>query len=95
MAEIPDHILRRSAEARARAEGRDVEEVYAEMKGDTPPEAATPASDAPAEQAPAATTPPPAAPPAETPAASVAAASDGPTRDLEAEAEQFTVPVHI
>ncbi len=40
MAGIPEHILRRSAEARATAEGRDVEEVLAEMKGEAPPEPA-------------------------------------------------------
>ncbi len=36
MAEIPEHILRRSAEARAKAEGRDVADVLAEMKGEKP-----------------------------------------------------------
>ncbi|MGD2051995.1 MAG: hypothetical protein PVI35_05915, partial [Acidimicrobiia bacterium] len=35
MAELPEHLLRRAAEARAKAEGRDVEEVLAEMKGET------------------------------------------------------------
>ena len=40
MAEIPESILRRSAEARAKAEGRDPEEVLAEMKGEAPPAAA-------------------------------------------------------
>jgi UDP-N-acetylmuramyl pentapeptide phosphotransferase/UDP-N-acetylglucosamine-1-phosphate transferase len=33
LAEIPEHILRRSAEARAKAEGRPVEEIMAEMQG--------------------------------------------------------------
>lgn len=47
MAEIPESILRRSAEARARAEGRDPDEVLAEMKGEAPP-AAAPAPAAPA-----------------------------------------------
>ncbi len=46
MAGLPDHILRRSAEARAKAEGRDVEEVLAEMKGEAPPQAAAPAEHA-------------------------------------------------
>ncbi len=41
MAEIPEHILRRSAEARAKAEGRPVEEIMAEMQG-------APAAEAPA-----------------------------------------------
>lgn len=42
MAEIPESILRRSAEARAKAEGRDVEEVLAELKGEAPPAASEP-----------------------------------------------------
>jgi len=46
VAEIPEEILRRSAEAKARATGRDVEEILAEMKGGTP-QAATAAEDAP------------------------------------------------
>ena len=33
MADIPEHILRRSAEARAKKEGRPVDEILAEMKG--------------------------------------------------------------
>ena len=60
MANIPDDILRRSAEARAKAEGRDVEEVLAEMRGEAPPstpvEAAAPPV-APAPQPPAAPRP--------------------------------------
>ena len=51
MAEIPESILRRSAEARAKAEGRDVEEVLAEMKGEAPPKQAdTGAAPTPATQ---------------------------------------------
>ena len=47
MADIPEHILRRSAEARAKKEGRPVDEILAEMKGateegDRPEEAASP-----------------------------------------------------
>ncbi len=53
MAGIPEHILRRSAEARAAAEGRSVEDVLAELKGEAP---------APAEPAAPAPTPAPAAP---------------------------------
>jgi hypothetical protein len=45
MAGLPDHILRRSAEARAKAEGRDVEEVLAEMKGEAPPKSEAPAAE--------------------------------------------------
>ena len=37
MAEIPEHLLRRSAEAKAKALGVPVEEVIAEMKGEAPP----------------------------------------------------------
>ncbi len=44
MAEIPEHILRRSAEARAKAEGRSVDEIMAELKGEAPPPEATVAS---------------------------------------------------
>jgi hypothetical protein len=36
VAQIPDNILRRSAEARAKKEGRPVDEILAEMKGETP-----------------------------------------------------------
>ena len=50
MAEVPEHILRRSAEARAKAEGRDVEEVLAELAGEAP--TADPAPAAPAQAAP-------------------------------------------
>ncbi len=51
MAEIPEHLLRRSAEAKAKATGRPVEEVLAEMKGEPPPAAEAPA-EAPAAAAP-------------------------------------------
>jgi len=37
VAQLPDSLLRRSAEARAKAEGRSVEEVLAEMKGEEAP----------------------------------------------------------
>jgi len=37
VAQLPESLLRRSAEARAKAEGRSVEEVIAEMKGEAPP----------------------------------------------------------
>jgi len=36
VAQIPDNILRRSAEARAKKEGRPVDEILAEMKGEAP-----------------------------------------------------------
>ncbi|CAN5302593.1 MAG: menaquinol-cytochrome c reductase cytochrome b subunit [Acidimicrobiia bacterium] len=91
MAEIPEHILRRSAEARAKAEGRSVEEVLAELKGGAPAAAPAPApaaakaptaegTAAEAEAAPAATV------------VAVAERPDGPVRDLAAEAESYGVP---
>jgi hypothetical protein len=90
MAGLPEHLLRRSAEARAKAEGRDVEEVLAELKGEAPAApsappapAAEPSAPAPA-PAPAATTPPAAAP-----------AASGPVRDLEAESSRTGVPVPL
>ena len=52
MAQLPDHLLKRAAEARAKAEGRPVDEILAEMKGEsspapaTAPEPAAPAPDA-------------------------------------------------
>jgi len=57
---IPEHLLQRSAEAKAKATGRPVEEILAEMKGEAPP---PPSGDAPA----AAEGTPAAAPPAATP----------------------------
>ncbi|MDJ0952895.1 MAG: menaquinol-cytochrome c reductase cytochrome b subunit [Acidimicrobiia bacterium] len=86
MAGLPDHLLRRSAEARAKAEGRDVEEILAEMKGEAPPakaEAAPAAEPAPAP--PAESTPPPVAPPA----------SGNGARNLEAESADTGVPVPL
>ena len=43
MAEIPESLLRRSAEAKAKALGVPVEQVLAEMKGEAPPAAPAPA----------------------------------------------------
>ena len=40
MAKIPEELLRRSAEAKAQATGRDVDEILAEMKGEKAPAAA-------------------------------------------------------
>ncbi len=80
MVDIPEHLLLRSAEARAKALGISVEQALAEMKGETEPtvvakdpevkvidETLAPAAETPA---PAAETPAPAAetPAAETPA---------------------------
>lgn len=47
MAQLPDSLLRRSAEARAKAEGRTVDEVLAEMKGEAVPTPAQAQTDAP------------------------------------------------
>jgi quinol---cytochrome c reductase cytochrome c subunit, bacillus type len=38
VAQLPESLLRRSAEARAKAEGRSVEDVLAEMKGEEAPQ---------------------------------------------------------
>jgi hypothetical protein len=58
LAEVPEHIRRRSAEARAKAEGRPVEEVLAEAGlGDEPAAAAAPEPAVPTEAVPAATPP--------------------------------------
>jgi hypothetical protein len=88
VAGLPEHLLRRSAEARAKAEGRDVEEVLAELKGESPPAAAP----APAAETPAPAAAPP-APPATAPAA--APAATGPVRDLETESAATGVPVPL
>jgi hypothetical protein len=82
MAGIPEHILRRSAEARAKAEGRDVEEILAELKGEAPPAAATPG---PAE-------PPTATPPAAAPAPAAAPVPSGDAVDLAAMSQETNVP---
>ena len=55
MAQIPEHLLRRSAEAKAKALGIPVEQVLAEMRGEAPPAPEPP----PAAEAPS----PPEAPP--------------------------------
>jgi len=49
VAQIPENILRRSAEARAKKEGRPVDEIIAEMKGEAPSsDSSSEASTAPA-----------------------------------------------
>ena len=76
MVEIPEHLLRRSAEAKAKALGVPVEQVLAEMRGETAPQAAeapaappvppplsTPDPAAPVVPAPPAAVPPAPAPP--------------------------------
>ncbi|MEX1037676.1 MAG: hypothetical protein WDZ96_02320 [Acidimicrobiia bacterium] len=49
MAEIPESLLRRSAEAKAKALGVPVEDVLAEMKGEGPPVKMSPEEPAPVE----------------------------------------------
>ncbi len=73
MAEIPESLLRRSAEAKAKALGVPVEQVLAEMKGEAPP-SPPPAAPAPEpasapEAAPQSEPEPPAAEPAPEPVA--------------------------
>jgi len=91
MAEIPESILRRSAQARAKAEGRSVEEVLAEMKGEAvPAPAAAPPVFEPV--AAGAATAEPSAPVA---AATVPVAAGGPVRDLSSESSQYGVPATL
>ena len=47
MADIPESLLRRSAEAKAKALGLPVEQVLAEMKGEAPPPTQAPSSEEP------------------------------------------------
>ena len=90
MVDIPEHLLQRSAEARAKALGISVEQALAEMKGESDPTVVskepevkiideTPAAETPA---PAAETPAPAAetpaPAAETPAPAVVKVEEKP-----------------
>lgn len=71
MTEIPEHLLRRSAEAKAKAQGISVEEALAILKGEAPAESAPPlAAEAPAEAAAEPETP------VEAPVEEPAAASD-------------------
>ena len=71
MAQIPEHLLRRSAEAKAKALGIPVEQVLAEMRGETPPAPvpAPPPSYLPPTPPTPPSSPPPAPPPPPAPAA--------------------------
>ncbi|MDX1690962.1 MAG: menaquinol-cytochrome c reductase cytochrome b subunit [Acidimicrobiia bacterium] len=83
MADIPESLLRRSAEAKAKATGRPVEEILAEMKGEAPPEpAGGESADAPAEA------------PAEA-AAAPAASGNGGEADPEKAAAAAKLPDHL
>ena len=81
MVDIPEHLLIRSAEARAKALGISVEQALAEMRGETEPtvvakepevkvidETPAPAAETPTAETPAAETPAPETPAPETPA---------------------------
>ena len=104
MVDIPEHLLQRSAEARAKALGISVEQALAEMKGESDPtviskepevktidETPAPAAETPA---PAAETPAPAAetpaPAAETPAP--AAETPAPAAETPAPAAETPAP---
>jgi menaquinol-cytochrome c reductase cytochrome b/c subunit len=81
VAQIPDNILRRSAEARAKKEGRPVDEILAEMKGEATAPAATSAT---APEPPVAPEPAVAVEPAATsPAAAVAVIEADSTVEVE------------
>ena len=84
MTEIPEDLLRRSAEAKAKALGLPVEQVLAEMKGEAPP-TPLPAPEAPAEETPAPT-------PNEDPVAAAIEASDEVEDVIEAEPESAPQP---
>ena len=97
MVDIPEHLLLRSAEARAKALGISVEQALAEMKGETEPTVVAKDPEvkvinetpAPAAETPAAETP---APAAETPAAETPAA-ETPAAETPAPAAETPAPV--
>jgi len=105
MPKIPESLLRRTAEIRSKAEGREFEEVLAELRSGAPapatptavpapPAAVPPAAVPPAAVPPAAPPPPLAAPvPEPVPVAAAAASTDGP--DLASLADQTGVPAHL
>jgi len=105
MVDIPEHLLLRSAEARAKALGISVEQALAEMKGETEPTVVAKDPEikvidetpAPAAETPAAETPAPAAetPAAETPAAETpapAAETPAPAAEKPAPAAEKPAP---
>ena len=104
MVDIPEHLLLRSAEARAKALGISVEQALAEMKGETEPTVVAKDPEvkvinetpAPAAETPAAETPAPAAetPAAETPAVETPAAeTPAPAAETPAPAAETPAPV--
>ncbi len=96
MPEIPEHLLRRSAEAKAKALGVPVEQVLAEMRGEAPPEPPpTTVEQLPAEEVPEAAAPGEEAEPV--PAAEAAAPGEEPepvpAAGAPSEAEVSAAPV--
>ena len=99
MVDIPDHLLIRTAESRAKALGITVEQALAEMKGEAKPTVVSKEPDvqileetsAPAAETPAAETPAPVAPAAETPAP-VAPAAETPAAETPAAAIKISEP---
>ena len=87
MAELPEHLLIRSAEARAKALGVPVEQVLAEMRGEAPPP--SPPEEAPAPDAP----PPDDAAPDEEPAPDEATPDEEPAAASEEAAPEVPPPV--
>ena len=94
---IPESLLRRTAEIRAKAQGRDFDEVLAELRKGAPvPEVVVPVAPVSVPTAAAAQTAPEIVPAAEAPPAAApaaAAAADGP--DLETLADQSGIPAHL
>ena len=107
MVDIPEHLLLRSAEARAKALGISVEQALAEMKGETEPtvvakdpeikvidETPAPAAETPEAEtpAPAAETPAPAAETPEAETPAPAAAAETPAAEKPAPAAEKPAP---
>lgn len=96
MVEIPESLLRRSAEARAKALGVPVEQVLAEMKGEGPPveapQKAPPTSSERVEQAYESAQPPPEAEPEPVEEVPVPEAADLPEPEVEADMSQDVAP---
>ncbi len=90
MVEIPESLLRRSAEARAKALGVPVEDVLAEMKGEGPP-VEVPVSESPSVDVTVVEAASDGPPPEESPAAMVSEASE--ETPTSSEPEPVTAPV--
>lgn len=86
MAQVPDHLLQRAAEARAKALGQPVGVVVADTRDESAPVTAH----APVGSGPA---PAPSAAVADAPAP--AAGGSGPSRDLDAESAKYGVPKEL